>query len=270
MGKPKVKPVRTRRPEETLTALQHDLEHLIDLCAKYDAGAPRWMKAAAVVLRKIILQQRQGTPLIKPLGLDCVQWYDASTMRLRPGDHVHHQFALVVYQLEPFQAQPAFMVTKGGTPIDFERWWTRGVATALSGRELSRRDIVSAVANRIGAHYDQNVFEDDESLFDGSFAPVTLTRANGSHLSMGGIAEAAIRQIAHETIATINHWRPEAIVDTYFATIDGYGPRAMFNPLRSAPDFKPDLSPPHPTLKRKFLMGVSWWDKVDDTPAPQS
>lgn len=224
------------------------------------------MKAAAVVLRKILHQQSQGMPLVKALELDLVKWYDASSKQLRPEARFHHSFALVAYELQTCEARPAYMALKGGTPISFVDWWTHAIATGTSGRQLSRQGIVSAVANRIGAHYDQDVYEEDECLFDGSFAQVKITTANGREFSMGGIAEAAIRQIAHETIVTLNHWLPQATVAPYSAMANGHAPRPLWNPLADSCG-APDMSPPRPELQRPFMLSPCWEDAPNVPPS---
>lgn len=98
--------------------------------------------------------------------------------------------------------------------VSFDDWWTTAVFTRSSGAPLSRREIILAAANQDGgAHVDPALDEDYRDLQNGDYLGLESVDQYGAR-KIEGAEKAAIRQIAHEILRTLNPDMPKQTPDS--------------------------------------------------------
>lgn len=98
--------------------------------------------------------------------------------------------------------------------VSFDDWWTTAVFTRPSGAPLSRKEVILTAANQDGgAHVDPALDEDYEALQNGDYLGWKSVDQHGVR-KMDGAEKAAIRQIAHEILRTLNPDMPKQTPDS--------------------------------------------------------
>lgn len=172
----------------------------------YDAGFDGEAKRIAVSIRVLVHDTGRSKSLLGQLGHKNRNFVD-SAFPLVPNNMTSHS-GLVVTSMVPgagakyvaFLDEPPHGQLK---EIDFDSWWNAAVFVDSSGRTLSRKDLVLAVANQDGgAHVD--------AALNAIYADLSRHNSLGWMYSdgarseaLGGPERAALRQIGHEVLKTL-------------------------------------------------------------------
>jgi len=202
-----------KQSEEELQQHLIDTLNALELSVNaYDKGYEGEAKRLAASIRVLVHDTNSSHSLLGQLGKKTMSFYDTCIPQ-QPSNIVSYQ-GLTAINMTPQGAKyiaPLDDLPLDITPgqVDFETWWNEVVFKDKIGNETTRKDLILAVANKDGgAHVDPTL---DEKYAD-------LSRRNSLawrfHSSMGdvplpGPEKAAIRQIAHEVLKTLNPTMPK-------------------------------------------------------------
>ena len=199
----------TGHQQSTIELKAHLEDHLNFLRASgdaFDAGFDGEAKRIAVSIRVLVHDTRRSKSLLGQLGRKSDSFLD-SAFPVNPANKISHS-GLVLMSIVPcVGAKYVAFLDKGPSgqtaSRDFESWWNSTVFVDSKGRELSRKNLVLAVADQDGgAHIDP--------ALDRTYADLSRNNSLGWDYSDGGKSEpmegpgrAALRQICHEVLKTL-------------------------------------------------------------------
>ena len=225
---------RVRRPpDEFLQHLGQQLRFLEKSATDFDAGDDSEFVRMAGHLRILLYDTTSSVSLFEHLGLKrsarfletAVDLYETSIQPdgTRKTRMALEQSALTVVSVDqnrarhvaPLDSDPERLTRW----VSFTAWWTRRVIApsqrdilgqGFVGRWATRRDLIDWIANTDGgAHVDEGLYPEHDELLRRYHAPIKYslvdeeTGERSDHYSDSPIP-AAIRQIAHEVLTTVN------------------------------------------------------------------
>lgn len=202
-----VRPAMTvhQQSEEELKAhLEEQISFLRASADAYDSGFEGEAKRIAVAIRVLMHDTRNSTSLLGQLGLKSSQFLDTS-LPTSPGNMTSHSGLIVTAMGSGGAKYYAFLDDGIEQPTlrDFDEWWNAPVFIESQKRNVSRKELVLAVANQDGgAHVDP--------ALDRKYADLSRGNSLGWNFSdgsreeaMGGPEKAALRQVCHEVLKTL-------------------------------------------------------------------
>jgi len=214
VGTTKTRPELERELAEQLQLLRLD-------CINFDRGVDASGKRIALSLRLLFNEgprnQKDNRPrsrsLMGLLGLNSGLFL-SSVPSISHG-HLLSESPLLVMQLSKSSAQYLPLVSIGGGPFEmtclkFDDWWLQPIIKDTKGGILSRMCLVRYVSNKDGgAHVDETL--------PTNYAALTRENSLGWIHQFGEIGTpltgrpelACMRQIAHETLCSIERFVPE-------------------------------------------------------------
>ncbi|MFD6321019.1 hypothetical protein [Methylorubrum thiocyanatum] len=187
---------------------------LQDACKLFDEGRDHQFLNMAVSLRTLCHSGSSGCLLnaIRERG----RVFPSSVQRnFRALDSAACDHFVINHGAEGVQVSPRLELNVATMkPKKFKHWWAEVIVTDERKRQLSRGNIVLAIANNEGgAHFTEHVNEiyDDLARYNGLGL---FAMADGSWRSYGlSPVQAILRQISHEFLIGISEWmnsrRPE-------------------------------------------------------------
>lgn len=209
--------IKIKRVARSKDDLRQELVNQISLlknsCESYDSGLEAIGKHIALILRVLFHHHGKSRSLLEQLGLRDSRFMD-SAGPLNPNNLIS-EMPMVCIRMGGNEARYLASCQIGGSPfpprqVKFVEWWNEPVLKDQQGRKFCRRELVQNVADTDGgAHVDPDL---EEAYMD-------LSRNNslGWMFTIGDIEEkfkgkpelACIRQIAHETLASLEMIAPE-------------------------------------------------------------
>ncbi|MCC0031180.1 MAG: SEC-C domain-containing protein [Brucellaceae bacterium] len=186
--------------------LDKQLRWLERSVAAFDEGFEDEAGRLAVVVRVLVHDTRSSHSLLGQLGHKNVQFFDGA---LPPTAGNLSSYGGLVQIVVGGSKGGRFLPVLDDAPckrgfVSFDDWWTMAVFTRPSGAPLSRREIILTAANQDGgAHVDPALDEDYRALQNGDYLGWESVDQHGVR-KMDGAEKAAIRQIAHEILRTLN------------------------------------------------------------------
>jgi hypothetical protein len=193
--------------DELRQHLKDTIEALQLSANAFDNGFEGEAKRCAAAIRVLVHDTRNSNSLLNQLGLKTVKFFDTSVpynpktilthsgitaINLRPEGAVH---------IAPLDGLPSGHIPKW---VSFDEWWEGIIFVDKDKVTTSRKDLVLSIADKDGgAHVDPNL---DEKY-------ANLSRLNSlawrfknetSDVALEGPEKAAIRQITHEMLKTLN------------------------------------------------------------------
>jgi hypothetical protein len=199
-------------------SLDRNLRLLISACTQYDEGFLDAGMYIAVTLRVLLHHNPmfKSKSLLEQLGMRSgIRFY--TTAGAYNPRNLASTCNLVSMMIGPHDAYYAPLLSNGSlTPkkVSFVDWWGNVVLVDGERRKMSRRDLVSHVANTEAAHADDTL---DEAYMD-------LTRNNSMgwrfqngkiDIPLPGPQLACMRQIAHEVLITLQEKLPSGLPSPY-------------------------------------------------------
>lgn len=183
--------------------------------ASFDEGFEDEAGRLAVVVRVLVHDTRSSHSLLGQLSQKSVPFFDGS---LPPAAGNLSSYGGLVQIVGGGSKHGRLLPVLDHAPIQrglvpFDDWWTTPVFTRPSGAPLSRKEIILTAANQDGgAHVDPALDEDYEALQNGDYLGWQSIDQHGAR-KIDGAEKAAIRQIAHEILRTLNPDMPKQIPD---------------------------------------------------------
>lgn len=213
---------RTRSTHELLQQLQEQLHLLQGYCTQFDSGD--WLAAKPMSTALRILLHHPDRPksgqgaLLAQLGLRGGFWLDSTRVfgMSTPKSSQWSWPQLLIMQMNDRSTgfQPKILdreVHLRKTP--FIEWWTTELANHSEFGSISRKKIVTGMADQDGgAHVDGHVDTSYDAFSNGEYFSITI--GDKKELARGA-THACIRTIAHETLLTVYRYAPKAVVTPY-------------------------------------------------------
>jgi hypothetical protein len=196
--------VHQQSEEELKAHLEDQISFLRASADAYDSGFEGEAKRIAVAIRVLMHDTRQSTSLLSQLGLKSGHFLDTS-LPISPDNMTPHS-GLIVTAMGSGGAKYCAPLDDGidqPTLRDFDQWWNTPVFVDSQKRDVSRKELVLAVANQDGgAHVDPALDRKYADLSRGNSLGWNFTDGSREE-AMGGPEKAALRQICHEVLKTL-------------------------------------------------------------------
>lgn len=225
---------------ELKLALIEQVSLLVASCECYDAGDHFFAKSMAAALRVCLHHQGRSNALLHQLGLRCGRFYTAAP---KPSSRqVPIGCGLVAMSFSP-ERQGHYVPLLGHLGhvdrLSFPEWWGGVVLRAPAGESMSRRDIVTAVADMDGgAHVDSRLDRTYAAFRTGSLLGMRVTGTEDGKIHMvipllssgrdnqdqepgpqegllSGPQYPSLRTITHEVLLTLEKYAPWAFKKAY-------------------------------------------------------
>jgi hypothetical protein len=205
---------RVQRPKGELKAeLSEQLQLLRHSCEAFDRGLEAAGKLIALSIRVLIHKHGQSRALLNQVGIRPNYFLD-SAGPLNPANLLPElNLVLMESSTSGGRYRPLLV---GGTPpvpmrqLRFQDWWNDPVFKDKQGRKFSRGELVRHVADTDGgAHVDPELDQAYMDISRNNSLGWTFGRGDVIQAFAGRPELAAMRQIAHEVLSTINRFVPE-------------------------------------------------------------
>jgi hypothetical protein len=210
-----VKKSRVPRPKGELEReLREQIALLQHACLSFDSGLEAIGKHIALSLRVLLHHRGNSQALLAQLGLRNGYFFDTAGV-LNPRNLLT-ECNLVMHQWSADGAKYVPLVAAGEPPapprlVAFSEWWNDPVRKDNKGHFLSRRELVSNVADTDGgAHVDPELEEAYMDLSRNNSLGWLFQRNDITGSLKGRPELACMRQIAHEVLLTLRR-QPKAL-----------------------------------------------------------
>ncbi|XXQ53866.1 hypothetical protein ACA040_002548 [Xenophilus aerolatus] len=215
-------PTFKRSKEELLGELAEQIRLLVDYCAAFDAGRTHFAKPISTTLQ-ILLYGTQGRSLclLHQLGLRQERFYDTAPPL---SEGLSPQCQLAAIHVDTANMRGSYVPMLSGTGrselVAFSDWWNTPVVRDAKARTFSRLEIVKTLRDQDGgAHLDGELLESFADFKSGAYSGWKL-RHKGELKAIAHPHLACIRQIAHETILSIERLAPQSVQAAYSFPIE--------------------------------------------------
>jgi hypothetical protein len=207
--------------EDIRRHLTEQLQFLKNSAALYDRGNLAEAKRLAVPLRTLLHDTPKSTSILSQLDLKGLAFVD--TAFPRPRRHITSYTGLIGTVVGTGPAHVPHLDAAPSRLLPFDEWWNAPVIVDSAQREISRMRLVLEVCNRDGgAHVDPELAEIYADLSRHNSLGRVQSTSRGWQPALG--AEfATIRQIAHETLKTMDPtYKPEELPESDGFVIAGF------------------------------------------------
>ena len=201
-----------RQSLEELQQHLKDTVQALELSGRaFDEGFEGEAKRLAVAIRVLVYDTSYSKSLLGQLELKTISFYD--TCAPRPNHAYITYSGLTATDITPQGA--TYVALLDNLPPDrppywasFDQWWNRVIFVDQRRNETSRKDLILAVANKDGGvHVDPVLDEKYANLSRRNTLGWRFSNAKGD-VPLEGPEKAAIRQIAHEVLKSLNPAMP--------------------------------------------------------------
>ena len=250
------------------------LEELEHAAGRFDIGRDAAAKHLAVIIRVLVHDTPKSHSLLGQLGLKGDPFVDSAAPR-DPQDvsGLYHGLASMAVALPTVRLRRDCVAmldrTDGGTGrrISFDTWWNAVVFASKEMGEMTRKDLVLAVANEHGgAHVDPDGLSEPYAKLAKLNALGWTYRADRKlSRPLGGPHLVAVRQIAHEVLKTLRRgYAKTGVIEAGTAMV--LGSTSLF-PVAAPPpaetktpvSAKPSVTVPatvHPVKGRGYIVFI--------------
>jgi hypothetical protein len=149
-------------PQELKAQLAEQLDFLTTSADRFDRGATAEAKRLALAIRILVHDYRQSRSVLGQLGRKGVKFFDSAGEY--DSENIADHWGLVLMAvgggLPSYVAPLDDLPTGQGVWTDFDSWWGKVVFRDSQKREITRGELVLAVANQDGgAHVDPSLRE---------------------------------------------------------------------------------------------------------------
>jgi len=192
-----------RTEDDLQRQLAEQLEFLEKSANDFDQGEETEAKRMAATLRILLHDTKNCRSLLGLLDMKNMSFYDTSMEDESNVQTSHCSLVHVLLTSKP----PRYVALLDDTKckkVGFDTWWNGIVFKDFDGHTISRRELITTMADQDGgSHVDQSVNKDYSKLSKGDSLKRMYSK-NGKHwLDMQGAELATVRQIAHEVLKTL-------------------------------------------------------------------
>jgi len=197
--------------EELQQHLKDTIQALELSSRSFDGGFEGEANRLAAAIRVLVHDTGSSKSLLGQLGQKSIKFYETSIPRNPRNIMTYSGLTAIELTSEGAKYVAVLDTLRPDSPprwVNFDEWWNGVIFVDQKGSETSRKDLILAVANKDGgAHVD--------SVLDEKYAD--LSRRNSlawQFLSPGGAVllkgpeKAAVRQITHEILKSLNPAMP--------------------------------------------------------------
>lgn len=201
-----------RQSKDELQQHLKDTIQALELSSRaFDEGFEGEAKRLAAAIRVLVYDTESSKSLLGQLGQKTIRFYDTSVPR--DPQTVLTYSGLTATNLTPQGAKyvaPLNHLPPDCPPrwISFDEWWNGVIFVDQKQSETSRGDLIRAVANKDGgAHVDPVLDEKYANLSRRNSLAWRFSSSRGD-VPLEGPEKAAVRQIAHEVLKSLNPSMP--------------------------------------------------------------
>jgi len=204
-----------RQSKDELQQHLRDTVQALELSSHaFDEGFKGEAKRLAAAIRVLVHDTDSSKSLLGQLGQKTIDFYDTSVPR-HPKNILTYS-GLTAINLAPGEAKEAkYVALLDNLPPDypprwvsFDEWWNRVIFADQKGSETSRKGLILAVANKDGgSHVDPVLDEKYADLSRRNSLAWRFSSARGD-VPLEGPEKAAVRQITHEILKSLNPAMP--------------------------------------------------------------
>ena len=223
----------TQSEDELRAHLQEQVGFLKTSAEMFDKGNRAEAKRLAHTVRLLLHDTRTSFSLFGQLGLKNRSFLDTASPR--PQTVITSYAGLVgVSFMGGSSEYVPHLGSVAGIPVPFTQWWEAPIVIDAQQREISRRRLVLAVANKDGgAHVDPEL----EEIYAGVSRANTMGRMRNSGSgweAIPGLEHASVRQIANEVLVTLEPgYQPVPIDKPGHVVISGF--KVRLAPAQESP-----------------------------------
>lgn len=191
---------------------QHDLERhleehygfLVASSESYDRGSLAEAKRLAVSIRVLVHDTPASASLLGQLGMKGGTFIDTATERPQPGIRTSYAGLIGMFLGRGSSKYLPHLDSSESKTVPFEQWWNAPIIIDFAQREITRRRLILAVANKDGgAHVDPEL-DDIYADLSRSNSMGRMYSSDGPWEPIIGVEHASVRQVAHEVLRTFN------------------------------------------------------------------
>lgn len=193
--------------DDLIAHLREQVDFLRASAAGFDKGTEAEAKRLAIALRVLLHNTPDSSSVLEQLGVQQALEFVNTTPTLNP--EVVMALGLVMMMGTPNEIRyvaPLDNLSPGRQlpPKHFDAWWNDPVTRTRSGDEFSRKSYVLGLANKEGGgHVDPKLNEKYARLTRHNALGYMYTIGDGVDVPLGTPAPAAVRQITHEVLKTL-------------------------------------------------------------------
>jgi hypothetical protein len=202
-----------RQSREELQQHLSNTVQALELSARaFDEGFDGEAKRLAAAIRVLLHDTSSSVSLLGQLREKNIHFYDTSVPR-NPGTIITYN-GIIAINITPQGAVYAALLDDlppGCSPrwVSFEEWWNGVIFVDKKGSETSRKGLILAVANKDGgAHVDPVLDEKYANLSRRNSLGWRFSSPRGD-VPLKNPEKAAVRQIAHELLRSLNPTMPK-------------------------------------------------------------
>ena len=192
--------------EELQEHLNDQMAFLASSAKSFDEGFEGESKRIATAIRVLVHDTKHSKSILSQLDLKDRSFWN--TCDPENYDNLVSHSGLVVNLMEKNGATYRAFLDDGYHPpyeTPFDEWWNQVIFVDSAKRKLSRRDLVLTVANQDGgAHVDASLDKTYAELSRNNALGWVYQKDDEPQIEMKGPEKAALRQICHEVLRTLN------------------------------------------------------------------
>ena len=198
--------------EELQQHLKDAIQALELSVRSFDEGYEGEGKRLAATMRVLLHDTKSSKSLLGQLKQKTLSFYDASIPRDK--NIITTYNGLAAMNFTP-QGTAKYIALLDNLPpdnpprwISFDDWWNMVVFIDKNGSETSRRDLILAVANKDGGAHVNPVLDEKYANLSRGNSLAWRFRSQRGDVPLEGPEKAAVRQIAHEVLKSLNPTMP--------------------------------------------------------------
>ncbi|MBI9075694.1 MAG: hypothetical protein JEZ02_09810 [Desulfatibacillum sp.] len=202
--------INIRKDNNLLECLFNQIAFLESSAKAFDEGELREAIRMATQVRVLMHETRNSKSLLGQLNVRHTLKYNDTSAPYRPDDLMSYTGLCAIKVSDTIASYHAPLNTRGWKPkkVTLGQWWNGFVVDDRAGTTLSRKDVVSLLANKEGgAHVDTNMSNEYKKLKTGELAKWVKVDTEGDGF-MRDFHLFTMRQITYEMLVTLEQLQP--------------------------------------------------------------
>lgn len=200
----------TQSNDDLKKYLKENYSFICRSCEAYDNGYPEESKRLAVAIRTLVHDTQNSESLFKQLDIKDNLYLDTCSPKSTTGFGNYGGLVLMHHSENgEWEFTPkCYLPPKPGETFsnkNFDKWWNGIVITDNNNNEFTRKQLVLALANKVGgAHVDPKLNDKFDKLFSRGSHGVSKIEDEAT-IPIQGLELASVRQIAFELLSVLKN-----------------------------------------------------------------